>query len=161
MKFHQLSLLLIALLICQCKTSKTLSPSNNIKSEIDQNIKTYFEYLNRKDVDGAMNFIHPKLFEIVPRELMVGSFEQLFTDTTYTFSFDSLVVNAITEPITVEGSKYAKVDYDGYMTMHLLGEPDESFISILKMGLHAQFGEEHVQYNAAKSGLFPYTAPNP
>ncbi len=140
-------MLIVFLVFCQCKSSQKAVQKPDTKAIIGQTIESYFNKLSHKDIDGAFDFIYPKLFDIVPKEMMVSSFEQLFSDTTFSFSFDSLIVTNISEPIKVAENEYAKVNYDGFMTMNLLGELEAEFIEIMKFGLNAQFGEEQIQFN--------------
>jgi len=67
--------------------------------------------------EKLMNYIHPKLFEIAPREQMIELLKSVVDNPQMTISMDSMAVTGISKPFNFKGAEYKKVDY--YVGMSL------------------------------------------
>lgn len=85
--------------------------------QLNNRLKEYFAFSKNLELDKAMEYMHPKLFTIAPKEQIIASMEAAFNQPQMSFSFDSMSVAAIS-PIYKTGTEsYRKVDY--YMSMNI------------------------------------------
>ncbi|MEM7103383.1 MAG: hypothetical protein AAF502_09660 [Bacteroidota bacterium] len=141
------------LLLTACSGTKKVvgekqGPMSPEEVEIRQTITDYFDLMKQQKASEAFDYMHPTLFELVPKELLVQGFNELFNDTSMVFSFDSVKVTKVTGPIIHEGTRYARIDYWGYMGMGFgSDEEDDGMATFMLPFLEAQFGEGNVEYN--------------
>ena len=123
-----------------------------------ETLKIYMGFVENKDMAGTLDYIHPALFEMVPREILQTAMEQAFSDTTVAISLHDAKINKIHDIISTESGSYTLVDYSFVMDMKMNPEVDEEesegegesefdamgmMISMLEM----QYGEENVSLN--------------
>lgn len=129
-----------------------------------ETLKIYMGFVENKDMAGTLDYIHPALFEMVPREILQTAMEQAFSDTTVAISLHDAKINKIHDIISTDEGSYTLVDYSFVMDMKMNqgedtadeeegeeeeGEGEEQFdamgmmISMLEM----QYGEENVSFN--------------
>lgn len=73
-------------------------------------------------IDSLLEFIEPKMFEIVPRETMVQTFESVMADENMAIRFGDYQIKSISEPIDEAGTLYAPVEYGITVKMEMLSE---------------------------------------
>jgi hypothetical protein len=56
----------------------SLGQEVNVNDEIKKDFNDYFNLIAERKTDDALNYINPKLFEIVPKEQMKKNFEAKF-----------------------------------------------------------------------------------
>jgi hypothetical protein len=80
---------------------------SSLKRRLDE-----YMLLNKKmDFEKLMNYIHPNLFNIAPKEQLVEVFKSAFDNEALTITMDSLSIIAISPSFSNKGSLYRKVDY--------------------------------------------------
>lgn len=85
--------------------------------QLTKRLNEYFAFTKNLELDKAMDYMHPKLFAIAPKDQLVATMEAAFNQPEMTFSFDSMSVGAIS-PIYKAGTEsYRKVDY--FMSMNI------------------------------------------
>lgn len=73
----------------------------------------------QKDFDGLMDYIYPKLFDIVSRADLVKTFEQLDSEDMR-FDFEEMDIAAVSPVFVYEDKQYALVGYSGIMSVWML-----------------------------------------
>jgi hypothetical protein len=110
------------------------------------------EYLlanKQLNFEKLMSYIHPKLFEIAPKEQMIELFKSLFDNPQMTISMDSMSVTGLSKSFTFKGAEYKKVDYYVGMSMRFkdtaaLKEQDK--ISDIEQRVKTAMDAQNVKY---------------
>ncbi|MDQ3279588.1 MAG: hypothetical protein M3Q06_14780 [Bacteroidota bacterium] len=93
------------------------SAQKTTDTQLTNRLKDYFAASKSLDFDRTMDYMHPKLFTIAPREQLVATMEAAFNTPEMKISFDSMSVLAISPIYKSGNATYRKVDY--YMSMNI------------------------------------------
>lgn len=136
----------------------TSSAQSKDEKGIRSDLATYIELTENQQFDALMDYVHPKVFDIVSRELMVETFESIFNDPSMEFKFNGFKINKIYPTVKNGKEKYALVDYQSGMNMKMIGEEfTDEVLEASKTMFEAQFGAANVEQLADKS--FQISAP--
>jgi hypothetical protein len=146
---RKLSLLIIIVLI---SISSFAQKDTSLRGRLNE----YLVANKQLNFEKLMGYIHPKLFEIVPKEQMIQVMESVFDNPQMAISMDSLSVIGMSEGFNFKGAQYRKVDYYLGMSLRfkdtaLLNEKDR--IPLMEEQMKTQFGAEHAKYIAAENRL--------
>lgn len=126
--------------------------------EIATTFRAFFEATEAKDAKKLMEYIYPKLFEFVPKEVLLQAMEKAFQDNEIIMSIQNSKVSHISNEITIDQIKYAIISYSFVMGMETNerkkdnpdDEASDNDFSALKMTseiLAEQYGKKNVFYN--------------
>jgi hypothetical protein len=112
---------------------------------------TYRQLTLDKDFAGLMDYIYPKLFELVPREQMIATFEALEGEDL-SFTFSDLQLLHTSDTYTSADETYALVQYSGNMQLRLRSEAyrNPALQDAMAMQLGKQFGPDNLRYEPEK-----------
>lgn len=122
----------------------------NMDQEVRDTFSRYFKTIETKDNQQTLAFVYPKLFEIVPKNLMLEQMEKLSKDTVTEISMSKQSVSSVSDMLEIEGVKYALVSYSFIMHMKMNGIVGEELTEISELTnemLVEQFGPDQVTYN--------------
>ncbi|MEL6673215.1 MAG: hypothetical protein AAFR61_13520 [Bacteroidota bacterium] len=139
----------------------TLSFAQTDQAGIRSTFTDYFKLQEEMRIAESLEYIYPKLYELVPKETMIKVFEQTFEDTTIDLTMRNAVVDSVSEILEIEGVKYALLDYHFEMGMVFKenfgkeeGEEDSadessefSPVNFTVTMMKSQYGEENVAYD--------------
>lgn len=116
-----------------------------------------FMAVNRQmDFEKIIDFMHPKLFTLAPRNLLVQSMQKTFANEEMKFSFDSMSLVTITPVFNFEKSNYRKIDYYLGMTIKLsnaMDLKDEEYARIMKAAMEAGFPGKKIIIDSAENSI--------
>lgn len=84
---------------------------------LTKRLNEYFTFTKNLELDKAMDYMHPKLFAIAPKDQLIATMKAAFNQPEMKFSFDSMAVRAISPVFKAGTETYRKVDY--YMSMSI------------------------------------------
>jgi hypothetical protein len=84
---------------------------------LDKRLKEYMALSKKLDFEKLMDYMHPKIFKVVPKEQLVELFRSSFENGMMTIEMDSLSVLKASSPYTYQGSVYRRIDY--FLSMNL------------------------------------------
>ncbi len=126
--------------------------SDKVAKELDSVALKMFNDVNERNYDGIMDMSYPKLFEFVPREVMVNVFKSMFEgNDEFTVDIPKLIPEyEISEVFKVEkdSAEFAFINYDLKMSMTFHDIAEEGFdeegkemmVDMMKMqGMEAEF----------------------
>ncbi|HEV7331939.1 MAG TPA: hypothetical protein VGN63_12940 [Flavisolibacter sp.] len=93
------------------------SAQTSTDAQLNKRLKTYMALSKELDFAGVMNYMHPRIFTIVPKEQLVQTMETAFNTPGMKITFDSMAVVAISPIYKTGSANYRKVDY--YMSMNI------------------------------------------
>ncbi|MEO1216483.1 MAG: hypothetical protein AAFY45_23305 [Bacteroidota bacterium] len=123
------------------------------EESLSSTLSEYIGLVENMDLGGTVEYLHPKLFEMAPKEMLKQAMEQAFADTSISFRMYDGEITKIHDILTVEEGSYALVDYRFTMDMKFkLDESNQDSVdsdleSIELTGsiLAMQHGEENVK----------------
>ena len=86
-------------------------------TQLTNRLKEYFAFSKNLELGKAMDYMHPKLFDIMPKEQLVETMQAAFNNPQMKFSFDSMSVVGISPNFKSGVATYRKVDY--FMSMNI------------------------------------------
>ncbi|MEO1626831.1 MAG: hypothetical protein AAFV25_16885, partial [Bacteroidota bacterium] len=151
-------LIVCGLMSFQSFAQGTADDMQGAKQEITKDFTTFFKATGDQDVETVANYMYPRLFEFVPRELLISSMKQMMSDTTIKIQFLNTSINEISDITTIDKTDYAIVSYSFTLLMTMLGEDaeadeDSDFNPIVFTAdaLAAKHGKDNVTYDLEKS----------
>jgi len=121
--------------------------------------KRLSEYISANEdlnLEKIMDFIHPKLFEIAPRELMIKALKEVFESDEFKASMDSLEIISVDDEFKYEGISYRKVQYSMVMDFRFVDAEktsDSVFVNLLKTSFSNAFNDAIVSFDKEKNSF--------
>lgn len=116
---------------------------------IRQTALTYMEIVEQKDYQKTMDYLYPKLFDLVPRSLMKEALKQQAEDTEMQLEVKNSKIESVSKVLRVEGVKYALVDYSFLMIL-IIPEEDKESLNMMKGLFELNYGAENVSLDVEK-----------
>ncbi len=119
----------------------------------------YFDFVEANNSEGVINYMHPKVFETLPKEQMKAGMDQMLDNKDMKIEFLSSDINSITDIIEHENSSYVNIGYTNKMKMVFLSEKEKPvedqnvFMGFMKKTMDSQFGEKNVSLDAENLAL--------
>lgn len=123
--------------------------AQELKEEIRKATEAYMEINQKLDVDGIMENVYPKIFDIVPKEVFKEQYKQLFENEDMTVGFgDFNITEILDKTVEHEGETFGIARYAFEMTMKFAtNEADEYILA----AFNEEYGEDRVAYDKATS----------
>jgi hypothetical protein len=136
---------LLAFIFCLTVISASAQSSDpQLKERLDR-----YASLNRElNFKELMEYIHPSLFKLAPKDEMIKAFESGFNNEDIEMKIDTISMDKIGPLFTYEGSQYHKVDYYMGMTLRFKdasGFADSSFTQMMMMNLQNGFPGKKIE----------------
>ena len=135
-----------------CSLSTLAQRDTSLQRRLDE----YLAANKQLDFDRLMDYIHPKLFEIAPREQIIELFKSIFDNPQMTISMDSMLVKEVSKSFNFKGAEYKKVDY--YVSMNLRFKDstvlkDQDKVSQIQEQVKTSMNADNVRYIAENNSL--------
>lgn len=89
------------------------------KQVLEEKLNDYIRLTKAKDFAGVMEYIHPKLFEMAPKEMIIEAMEKVYSDPMQEMNFDDFSIAGISNVIKDKNVDYALVNYTYKLQLHL------------------------------------------
>ncbi|MCO6468898.1 MAG: hypothetical protein J5I54_08650 [Bacteroidales bacterium] len=123
--------------------------NNELKAKFTTDISNYLDAFNKGDWDGVINMIYPKLFDLITKEQMKQTFNQM-EEMGMEMKTDFNKIEKISEVINYKNSKFCRVYYNGGLTIKISGVMLENKDQ-LGQSLIAAYGLENVKYDGTNN----------
>ncbi|MFK7904216.1 MAG: leucine-rich repeat domain-containing protein [Chitinophagales bacterium] len=142
------------------------SSLNNEQQEIHQAFTEFFLAVEQKNNEKLLDMTYPKLFELVPKEQLLGAINEINRDSTINILIHNSVIEEVSESMEIDRAKYAIITYSFEMTMSfndLEEENDEenSFeeegfdvLTITYEMLSVSYGKENMTLDKENNSLY-------
>ncbi|GGD16162.1 hypothetical protein GCM10011368_17690 [Hyunsoonleella pacifica] len=133
--------------------------SQSHKVEIEKEAQAYYDLMTNMNIDGFLDYMYPKVFDMVPKEQMKTGMEQMFNSPEMKIEFISNEVKSVSDQKEVDGVNYAMVYYNSKMRMTFLTIKDNSeeerkaYLDMMKTSMANQFGAENVTVDVATTSV--------
>ena len=135
---------IIFLLLC----SFTVFAQGDIKNTIEE----YLKVVETKNSERVMDYMYPKFFELIARDLMVKTLDQSMKNPSLEILLMDSKVLDISDLKTVDSVTYSKVGYSFVMTLKYVASddnplPDDDAIAMTDNIFKEMYGAENVSFN--------------
>lgn len=89
------------------------------KQVLEEKLNDYIRLTKDKDFAGVMEYIHPKLFELAPKKMIIEAMEKVYSDPMQEMNFDDFSIAGISDVIKDKNVDYALVNYTYKLQLHL------------------------------------------
>jgi len=100
-------------------------------------------------MDGVLDYLYPRVFELAPREQLRKAMMESFADTTMNLNFKNVGIDKVSSVLAVDEVKYALVDYHFTMSLKLLQEMDDAGLDFMLGIFKAKYGKKGVTMDRA------------
>ncbi len=139
--------------------------AQDLSTEVQKEYMAYSALLKAKDFDKVLDYTHPGLFEVYPKDQLKAALEQVFNNPQIQIELSDPVLSEFAPAKQVEANHYVKFKSMTVTKMKFgffdeLPEADKAnALAMMKDNLKAQFGEDNFSYDE-KTGFFTVTANN-
>jgi len=129
------------------------------KETLEAEALQYFEFVETNNSEGVINYMHPKVFETIPKAQMKAGMDQMLDNEEMKIEFLSSEINKMSDIIENKGNAYVNINYTNEMRMIFLSEKDKSveektaFMDFIKKTMETQFGADNVISDAENLAL--------
>ena len=137
--------LTLLLFIALCSLSTLAQRDTSLQRRLNE----YLAANKQLDFERLMNYIHPKLFEIVPREQMIELFKSIFDNPQMKIAMDSMSVIGVSKSFNFKGAEYKKVDYFLGMSLRFKDSTvlkDQDKVSEIQEQVKTSMSADNVRY---------------
>ncbi|MBC7851021.1 MAG: hypothetical protein H7Y31_14865 [Chitinophagaceae bacterium] len=125
-------------------------------TSLTNRLAEYTRLTRELEIVKLMDYIHPSLFELAPRDQMIEMFQNIYDSKEMTIRIGSLENKAISEPFTLKKATYRKVDY--YMVMNMKfkdssATADPTFVTTMIENLQGALPKKEVSFDKATNAF--------
>ncbi|TPV35021.1 hypothetical protein FJ651_05700 [Paucihalobacter ruber] len=126
---------------------------------IQATAQTYMNAVKNKDIDKMLDAMLPDVFEMVNRNQLKMSMEQMFNNPNMIIEYLSAKIFDISETVRHKDNKYARINYDSSFKMlfpsddGISAEENKSMLNSMKSVLESQFGKDSIVLNYDESSV--------
>jgi hypothetical protein len=120
------------------------------KKEIRKTLNTYLSFTKTKEYDKILDYVHPKLFDVVSREAILQQFEAMESDESMKITFGEALIKDISDLVRVGPRYFSLVFYQFEMTMTF---QDKAMAPVMKDAFVSTFGEDNVKLDEEKGAI--------
>jgi len=143
MIMKKLSYLIIVLLVSVTGFSQT-------DTSLTRRLKEYTRLSKELNFVELMEYMHPKLFDLAPKEQLIEIFRNVYDNEAMKITIEKLENRSISDPFTLNGVKYCKIDYHMVMNMKFKDDKlsDSTAINTMVSNLQEGLPGKEVSYDA-------------
>lgn len=120
------------------------------KKEIRKTLNTYLSYTKTKEYNKILDYVHPKLFDVVSKAAILQQFEAMESDESMKITFGDALIKDISDLVRVGPRYFSLVFYQFEMTMAF---KDKSMAPVMKDAFIKTFGEDNVKMDEEKGSI--------
>ncbi len=131
-------------IFCLLATSFSAFAQSAGKDEIQSSLNKYFQYNQEQDLDGIMEMVNPKLFNLISKEQMKQTLQMTFANPQFKIEMSDFKAGEISDLYESNGEKFAVVEYNHKMNFNF-PEPNPETVNTMKQALSGQSGINGVE----------------
>jgi hypothetical protein len=136
--------------------SISLFAQDKADANLNRRLQTYMKLTRELNFEEIMNYTHPKMFALAPRDQMVQLFRQTYDNDQFKMLIDSTSIIAIGPSFKVGVTDYRKVDYGMKLNIRFKdtsSTSDPAFVSTVIENLKQGFPGADVNFDQAKKAF--------
>ena len=142
---------IVLVLISICFITMSASAQASVTDrDLQKRLDEYMLFNKQLNFEKLMDYIHPVLFKIVPRDKFVEVFDQSFNNDKMKIVIDSMIISTIGPTYKHGEIQYKKIDY--YMSLDLVlkdttSKEDANFVPTMINAIQTGFPDHSVSYD--------------
>ena len=123
---------------------------------LNTRLNEYMAWSSQLNFEKIMDYIHPSLFRIIPKQTMLEALKAPFESNEVKVTLDSLAVLEVSPVFTHNSSDYRKVKYRVVMDMYFTDKEaveNNSFIDLVLSGLQGEFPDSKVSFDKSRKSF--------
>lgn len=135
----------ITALLLMCMPFFSIAQSDARKAAISEKLDQFFQATQEKEWDQVLDLTYPKLFNLVPREQMLGLFQNMEAEGM-SFEMSNMKISEIYGAEDFEGETFSAVDYALQMKIILKGDSfNDQAMDFMKTSFETTYGADKVK----------------
>ena len=131
-----------------------LSLSSVFAQSSIEDLKKYCHLLSKQEVDSSMAYVHPKIFEALPKEEFAEQISSIYGDSSMTITFGEPTNIKLKKKFEIEKVQYEMVSYEFMMEILFKDSTTTNtqrdfMFEVMK----AQYGKKNVVQDLAKRAI--------
>lgn len=114
------------------------------QKQVSKSLDQYFQYNMDRNLDGILDMVNPKLYNLISRDQMKQTFEATFNNPQFSIDMTDFKSGDISEIFELNGEKFAVADYSHGMAFNF-NEADSMMTSAMMQAFSAQNGASDVK----------------
>ena len=133
--------------------------AQSAKQNVEKDFMNYNQLILNKNIDDALEYTNPKLFEIIPKESMKSLLEAVYKMPNIEYKISKPIISKISDVKRIENIDYIKIEYISPIEMKMkdVDLNDKSKIQVLLNSFETKFGKGNVSLDKT-SGFFKINA---
>lgn len=156
MTFRKITLVFWSLFIVFTARSQTKQDSLDLWRDLN----AYQRVNSRLDYDSILGFMPPKLFTVVPKNMMKQVLKSTFEDKEFKMELGGMVYDSVLPVVKIGNQICTMVGYDVEASITFTGEQDSSFLEIMIGVFTTQYGAENVSVDSQNTSKFNIKMPD-
>lgn len=127
---------------------------NNYQKSISQSLNGMVNSIKTKNIDGALGYIYPKLFTVIPKQQMKQMMTMTYDNPFIETDIRNFKINAIQKPQLIDKEYFSKADYAFSMKLKIDWKSipnGEKMKTVITDGLYKKFGKASVKYDGREN----------
>jgi hypothetical protein len=120
------------------------------KKAIKSTLNSYLNYTKSKNYEKLLDYIHPKLYDVVSKDLLLQEFKKMDSDENMKISFGNATIKDVSDLVRVGNRYFSLVFYQFEMTMAF---KDKAMAEVMEGNFKNIFGEKNVTLNKEKGSI--------
>jgi hypothetical protein len=136
--------------------SISIFAQDKIDANLNRRLQTYMKLTRELKFEEIMNYTHPKMFALAPRDEMVKLFRQTYDNDQFKMLIDSTSIITIGPSFKVGVTDYRKVDYGMKLNIQFkdsAATSDSGFVKTIIENLKQGFPGGDVNFDHAKKAF--------
>ncbi len=142
-------------LFCLLALTSTNLFSQSDKDAILQTFSEYSTHVVDKNNAKLVEYLHPGMFEIAPKKMLIEMMDKAFEDPSIAMSFGAMRIDSLSDIMIDEANKYCLIYHNFDLKMDMLpsNDSEEAMNETRKGAVYAYefmqqaYGEENVEFD--------------
>lgn len=121
--------------------------------QLNKRLQEYLNLTKELKFEELMDYIHPALFRIAPKDQLVEVLQQSFENEEFSITVDSIRTKSVSPIFVYQSSFYYKVDYYMEMSFHLKDKSllsDSTFFAELEANFRESYPNDKIVFHVKK-----------
>ena len=129
--------------------------SQSDKEMVLQTFAEYTTHVSNKDNANLVEYLHPGMFEIAPKEMLIEMMDNAFADKTIAMDFGEMRIDSLSEIMFDKTNKYCLLYHNFDLTMKMLPTNDSQeamnitreTAAMTNKFMQQSYGKENVEFD--------------
>lgn len=132
----------------------TLQTIGQKKEDIAHEVTKMVKATNQSDYEKVMDYTYPVIFDLAPREMLVGIMKESMDNDMMKISFEDIEINAsVSDLVEINDGFYALVTFPSVMKMTFKTEMPNEQIDMIKESMKTNMNAESVEFHQASNTI--------